>query len=589
MLQYTLSISEPHSHLFDVELNIPDPDPSGQILVLPVWIPGSYLIREFARHVVSIAAFAGDEPVVLAKLDKHRWQVAPLPDSLPLRVVYRVYAFDLSVRGAYLDQFRGFFNGTSVFLAVEGQESIPCQLDIVLPAVLAHWRVATGLPRLAADGSRFLADNYDALIDHPVELGDFRRLQFLAAGVPHHFVLAGRHRVDESRLIEDARKICEYQIAFWGEPAPFADYHFLTMATGDGYGGLEHRNSTALLCSRDDLPLAHETARKAGYRQFLGLVSHEYFHTWLVKRIKPAEFVPYRLDRENYTRQLWLFEGVTSYYDDLVLVRTGLLSVQEYLNQLAQTITAVRRNPGSRVQTLEEASLDAWVKYYRQDENSPNALASYYAKGALVALCTDLLIRKHSQGRQSLDDVMRALWRLYGKPGLGVPDGEFERLATELASANLSGFFDLALRSGAELPLQELLESEGVEWQQRPAASAKDKGGWLDLPVPGSRGMGARYEAAPEGVRITHVLSASPAERAGLAAGDVLVAAAGLRVTPDKLDAMLAANQGEALHLHAFRRDELIESHLEPCFMPANHVGLRLKPSISAPDFMTGG
>lgn len=584
MLHYTLAVSEPHAHLFDVELLIPEPDPAGQRLALPVWIPGSYLIREFARHVVSIAAYSGEAKVALVKLDKHQWQAAVLPEGHALRVVYRVYAYDLSVRGAYLDQFRGFFNGTSVFLAAVGQESNPCRLDVVLPDVFSSWNVATGLPRLAGEAQSFVAENYDVLIDHPFELGKHTQLSFMAAGIPHHVILAGRHTVDAPRLLADMRRICEYQIDFWGGSAPFADYHFLVMATGSGYGGLEHRNSTALLCSRDDLPQPHETGRKAAYRQFLGLVSHEYFHSWLVKRIKPQEFLPYDLGRENYTRQLWLFEGVTSYYDDVLLLRSGLLTIDEYLEQLAQTITAVARNPGSSRQTLEEASLDAWVKYYRQDENSPNALVSYYTKGALVALCTDLMIRRHSLGRHSLDDVLHSLWRDYGRIGIGVPDGVFEQLSSHYANHDLGEFFNRALRDTVELPLLALLDEIGIDHQWRVGNGARDKGGWLDASLPAAPSCGIRATAEAGGLRVTHVLTGSVAERAGLAADDLLLAIDGIRIKPDQWQEQLrSCSMPEKVRIHAFRRDELFEIEMAIGSEPATVLGLKLRAASSVP------
>ncbi|MBE9610136.1 M61 family metallopeptidase [Chitinilyticum piscinae] len=555
MLQYTLSFPEPHTHLFHVELELGDPDPAGVMLSLPVWIPGSYLVREFARHIVRLEAEQGGSALPVRKVDKHRWQLMPEADAGSVRIRYQVYAYDLSVRGAYLDQFRAFFNGTSVFLAVLGREQESCRVDIRLPVQCAHWQIATGLRPLAAGG--YEAYDYDELIDCPVEIAQFQRLSFKACDVPHEFILSGAVCEDAERLVADVKAICEYQIRFWGAPAPFSSYHFLTMVTADGYGGLEHRNSTALLCSRQDLPQPHETARKQSYRQLLGLISHEYFHTWLVKRIKPMEFVPYDLAQENYTRQLWLFEGVTSYYDDLLLLRSGLITADEYLETLSQTITAVWRNPGSAVQTLEEASLDAWIKYYRQDENSPNSLVSYYTKGALVALCTDLLIRKHSGGTRSLDDVMRALWLHYGQTGLGVPPGAFEQLATQQAGEDLSAFFELALRSSHELPLRELLAEQGIEWQQRQALNQADKGGWLErLPEPRA-GLGIKVEAVPEGLKVVQVPSGSAAERAGLAAGDVIMAVENHKVGGESQLQFPSARQGEGMLVHAFRRNQL--------------------------------
>ncbi|WP_353326711.1 M61 family metallopeptidase [Chitiniphilus shinanonensis] len=584
-IDYRIAPADLSGHYFDVTLTIAEPDPAGQVLWLPVWIPGSYLIREFARHIVALEAGNADgAALAVTKLDKHRWQLAPAAG--PVTVKYRVYAFDLSVRGAYLDETRGFFNGTAVFLAVAGQEARPCRVKLVAPKGKAQkpWRVATSLP---ADGAkagefgRYRAGSYDELIDHPVELGDFASDTFKACGVEHQIVIAGRHRADFKRLKRDLKKICEYQIRLFGEPAPFPRYVFMTMVTGDGYGGLEHRASTALMAARDDLPRAHDTELRPAYRQYLGLCSHEYFHSWNVKRIKPAAYAPYDLHRESYTRLLWAFEGITSYYDDLTLLRAGLIPVASYLELLSQTMTQVQRGAGRLKQTLEEASLDAWVKYYRQDENSPNALVSYYTKGALAAAALDLTIRLRSDGARSLDDVMRALWRRFGMNfevhGQGVAEDEWERVASEAAGLDLADFFEQALRSTEALPLPELLGRFGIDSQLRPMAGGADKGGWKEL-APGGAGnsLGARVAAEAGGVKLTHVLEGGAAHVAGLSAGDVLVALDGLRVNAGNLDAHLGSwPAGSRVVAHAFRRDELIERELMLTAAVADTWGLR--------------
>ncbi|SMC25813.1 Predicted metalloprotease, contains C-terminal PDZ domain [Andreprevotia lacus DSM 23236] len=587
-IQYRIVPADLAAHLFRVTLTIAQPAADGQAVWLPVWIPGSYLVREFARNIVAIRAYDGERvPVALTKLDKHRWQAAPCSGTLTLE--YEVYAFDLSVRGAYLDEARGFFNGTSVFLAVAGQETMPADVELVAPEGIANWRVATTLPQAgAADGAfgRYYAANYDELIDHPVELGDFTQATFTACGVPHDIVLAGRHRADMARLQADLTRICEYQIKLFGEPAPFSRYVFMTMVTGDGYGGLEHRASTALLASRDDLPLAHETSIKTGYRQYLGLCSHEYFHSWNVKRIKPAAYAPYDLTQENYTRLLWAFEGITSYYDDLTLVRCGLIAQQDYLDLLAQTMTQVERGAGRLKQTLEEASLDAWVKYYRQDENSPNALVSYYTKGALVAAALDLTIRKRSSGARSLDDVMRALWQRYGKDfatqGQGVAERDWEQVAQDATGLDLRDFFDLALRSTQPLPLGELLNEIGVQTQLRASAGGSDKGGWKEIAAPGNS-IGAKLAAEAGGIKLTQVLDGGAARAAGLSAGDVLVAWDGLRVSMGNLDALLGGTPaGSTVEIHAFRRDELIVRKLVVQTAAVDSWGLRAPAADAA-------
>ena len=572
-LLYRIECAHPGAHLFNITLTVAAPDVAGCRLSLPAWIPGSYMIREFARNIVRISAYSGRgrKPVNLTKLDKHTWQAAPCPG--PLTLEYEVYAWDLSVRAAHLDESHAFFNGSSVFLSVAGQEQVCHEVEIVRPAgpAYARWRVATALPRsgnTAAYGfGRYQAASYDELIDHPVELGTFSLIEFSACGVPHSMVITGQHDSDMARLAADLKRVCEAQIRlFHGARAtrrdvPFDRYLFLTLAVGEGYGGLEHRASTALICARNDLPHAGLKQTSEGYRTFLGLCSHEYFHAWNVKRIRPAAFTPYDLTRENYTRQLWAFEGITSYYDDLMLLRAGLISQSEYLDSLARTIRTVLRGAGRLKQPVAESSFDAWIKFYRQDENAPNAIVSYYAKGALTALCLDLLLREGSDGRVSLDDVMRRLWQRYGATGTGVPEGGIEQTAFAIGELGgldglgaprlrrrLAAFFANAVDGTGELPLKTLLSSCGFALKVTPGAGPS---------------LGVRTAAAPDGLKLTHVLDGGGAQVAGLSAGDVVIAIDRVRVTQTSFEAQLARKRrGARVQVHAFRRDELIRRHV---------------------------
>ncbi|HSY28304.1 MAG TPA: peptidase M61, partial [Burkholderiaceae bacterium] len=336
--------------------------------------------------------------------------------------------------------------------------------------IYQDWRVATALPELKARRYGFgtyVAANYDELIDHPVEMGAFELGSFKAHGVQHDVVFTGRvPNLDMARLTSDLKKICEAQITFF-EPkskrAPMKRYVFMTMAVGDGYGGLEHRASTALICARADLPVKGQKAMSDGYRTFLGLCSHEYFHTWNVKRIKPANFAPYDLRSETYTPLLWVFEGFTSYYDDLMLVRSGVIDQAAYFKLIGKTVNAVMRGSGRHKQSIAESSFDAWTKYYRQDENAPNAIVSYYTKGSLVALALDLTIRAETKGKKSLDDVMRALWNGYGRDfysadgGKGVSESELEALIDSITGLKLKRTLDRWVRGTVDLPLATLL------------------------------------------------------------------------------------------------------------------------------------
>ena len=381
--RYHVAPLDPDAHLFEVRCTIDEPDASGQRFRLPTWIPGSYLIREFARQFVHVRAEANGAAIPIAKEAKDVWRAAPTAGSLT--VIARVYAFDLSVRTAYLDRTRAYFNGPSMFLAPEGRERAPCTVLLQPPAgaAFAGWRLATTLESAGAPPHGFgayRAADYDELIDHPVEMSDFALASFAAGEVPHEIAVSGKQRADLERLARDLARVCQWQIdLFGGAPnsrPPFDRYLFQITAVGDGYGGLEHRSSTSLVCRRDELPLRGRSEIDDGYLNLLGLASHEYFHSWNVKRIKPAAFMPYDLAREGYTRQLWAFEGMTSYYDDLALVRSGVIDDARYLELLGRAITQVLRNPGRRVQSVGDSSFDAWIKFYRQDENSPNAVVS---------------------------------------------------------------------------------------------------------------------------------------------------------------------------------------------------------------------
>ena len=527
MITYRIEIADAHAHLFHVTLNIPEPA-AEQRLSLPVWVPGSYLVREFSRHLSGLAATQEARPLPLRQLDKATW-VVRCSGRGALSVSYDVYAFDTSVRTAFLDADRGFFNGTCLCLRVEGREAQAQRLE--LHGLPRDWQVATALPALQVDASghgSYRAANYDELVDSPVEMGRFWRGAFQAAGVPHEFVVAGAlPDFDGARLLADARRICDAAIALWHPPTardggaaaqqsssrpPFERYLFLLNAAEDGHGGLEHRASSALIAPRRDLPRHESNGAQPpeisdGCVNVLGLISHEYFHSWNVKRLRPTEFAQYDYTRENYTELLWFFEGFTSYYDDLLVLRSGLIDASRYLKLIAKTVSSVLAAPGRRVQSLAEASFDAWVKFYRADENTPNATISYYAKGSLLALALDLSLRR--EGGASLDAVMRELWRA----GAGGPIGEADIAAALERIGGRSFEHELAawVHGTEDLPLQPLLAGFGVEWQPQPATLAQR--------------LGLRVnENALTGIRISHVLRGGVAERAGLAAGDELLA-----------------------------------------------------------------
>ncbi|MDQ7744952.1 M61 family metallopeptidase [Hydrogenophaga pseudoflava] len=512
-LHYRVEPLNHRAHLFAVTLDITRPAKS-QKLTLPVWIPGSYLVREFSQHLQHLSASQGGEALAVKQLDKHRWQVDN-DGQRPLSLRWEVYAFDASVRTAFLDATRGFFNATSLCLMVHGREDEPHALEIAPGDAPAGWQVATGLDAVKVDGlgfGHYLAADYDELADGPVEMGTFWSGEFSACGVPHRFVVSGAGGwFDGQRLLDDTRRICEAQIRFWhgdGQP-PYGRYVFMLHASGEGYGGLEHRNSTALIAQRTDLPKIRAKDDKAaalkatdGYTTLLGLISHEYFHTWNVKRLRPAEFKRYDYTRENHTELLWFFEGFTSYYDDLFLRRAGLIDDATYLQLVTKTVNQVQQSPGQRVQSVAQASFDAWTRYYRVGENTPNSTISYYTKGALVAMCLDLTLR--AEGRSSLDEVMRALWqRTQGGP---MRESDLQAVLRQLGKRSFSAELAAWVHGTADLPVLDLLSAAGAKVH-------RDK-------APLAQTLGLRVSADGGGLTVKNVLRGGAGEAAGLAAGD---------------------------------------------------------------------
>jgi predicted metalloprotease with PDZ domain len=564
--RYRISAANPAAHLFEVSVTVAEPDPSGQAFRFAAWIPGSYMIRDLARNVVSVSATADGEPVELVKTDKSTWQAAPVETALTFTA--EISALELTVRGVYLDTEHGFFDGACVFPSVIGQEERECQLAIAPPALKGNtWRVATSMNAAGAKPYEFgdyVAENYGELIDHPVEMGNFLIGEFEVHGIPHAVAVQGHEHFDMARICHDLARLCESQVSFLGKPENLDRYLFLVTVRESGYGGLEHRWSTAVMCSRKDLPRRGESKVDDDYRKFLGLCSHEYFHLWNVKRIKPARFTPYDLAIESHTGLLWAFEGITSYYDDLFLVRAGLISPDSYLELLGKTITRVQRTAGRLRQDIESSSFDAWTKLYKQDANSPNTMVSYYSKGALVALALDLTIRKESDNRHSLDDVMRECWTRYGETGEGMPERGIEAIARSVTELGLEDFFDRYVRGTVDPPLHNLLRTVGVRLHMRQPDDGGDSGG--------KRGKSDAVRPPWIGATLTNrngravfavVRAGSPAELAGVAPGDEAVAIDGLRLTAENLDRRLRDHHvGDTVTVAVFREDDLLRHRI---------------------------
>ena len=566
-VRYTVTPVNPRMHLFDVICVMTKSAASGQVFSLPTWLRGSYLVRDFAKHVQDVQAHDTHGALAITRLDKRSFRCAPAHGTLTMQ--YQVYAFDDSVRKAYLDTSRGFFNGSSLFYCPTGFERATFEIELKRPtdALCKAWRVATTLPakKITKDGyGVYTAPDYETLIDHPVEMGAFERLDFDVDGIPHALVLSGKYELDRVRVTRDLAKICHVQRELFKQQPKLDQYLFLTRVTGNAYGGLEHKSSTALICSRNDLPQVGESKLNKSYRTFLGLCSHEYFHLWNVKRITAQNFLDSDLAAEAYTRDLWHYEGVTSYYDDLFLRRADILDAATYLDLLAENATRLQRTPGRELHTLADASFEAWIKYYQPDENSPNATVSYYVKGALAALCLDLTLRLKSN--ITLDTVMRELWTRYGARDIGVPEGGLERLTQELSGLKLKPLFDRMLRSTRELPLAELLAEFGVTATLRAATGESDNGGRASAEGPRAY-VGLKLRAGE--TRVAQVLSGSPAAQADVSANDQLVALDGLRITPATWAAQSGRLQpGRDISVQLFRGDEFLTRMLKPVKPP---------------------
>lgn len=556
-IAFTVSMTRPHTHLFEVEVRITNEagySPRQETLVMPVWTPGSYLIREFERHVQDFeVADSSGQPLPWEKVNKNSWRIMT-NGAREWRAKYRVYANELSVRTSELNSDHAFWNNANLLMYLDGGLKHPSTLR-VNPA--AGWKVATGLPQVEGQANTFRAPDFDVLYDSPVEASDFKVLSFSVKGVPHRIVIDGEGNYDPERMRADVQKIVEAEVALLGE-IPYQDYTFILHLRANAGGGLEHLNSSVLGYPRFGFKLATgDRATSAGpfadtperdYRGFLSLVSHESFHAWNVKRIRPDALGPFDYTKENYTKLLWVAEGITDYYADLLLRRAGLISDDEYLKSTARAFQALQETPGRLVQSAEESSFDTWIKYYRQDENSVNSQVSYYDKGAILGLLLDLEIRKQSRGTKSLDDVMRYLYVEFFKKNRNYAPQDFQKACELMAGASLDQFFSRYVRGKEELNYDAALQTAGLRL---------DTSGGEEVKVPKSF-FGADLKQDSDRLLVTKVYAGTPAYEQGLNANDQIVALDNLRVTKDFLAARLAEKQpGDVVRLAVFRSDDL--------------------------------
>lgn len=551
-IAFTVSLTKPHTHMLEVEVRVKRPaalqPPAEELLVMPVWAPGSYMIREFARHVQDFAATdSSGRALQWEKTNKNTWRVMT-GGAREWRASYRVYANELSVRTNQLNSDHAFWNNPALLMYLDGFLHAPSTLHVLAPQ---PWKVATGLP--PAGKNTFRAENFDILYDSPVEVSNFKTLSFEVKGVPHRIVIDGEGNYDAERMKRDVQKIVESSVELMGGEIPYRDYTFILHLRANTGGGLEHLNSTALGFRRFNFK------PETGYRGFLSLVAHEFFHLWNVKRIRPDALGPFDYTKENYTKLLWVAEGITSYYESIILRRAGLITEKEYLAVVAKAFQDLRKIPGRQVMSAEEASFDTWIKYYRQDENTVNSQVDYYDKGAILGLLLDLEIRKLSKNAKSLDDVMRHLYTEFFKKGRNYTPADFQRISEQMAGSSLDVFFARYVRGREELDYTRGLAAAGLSLDTSVAPLKHDTSvAPATTKAEETAYLGADLAQEADKLMVTRVYAGSPAYEQGLNSGDQIVALDNMRVTKEFFDARMAERRpGQLVNLTIFRFDDL--------------------------------
>jgi predicted metalloprotease with PDZ domain len=544
-IAFVVAMPKPYTHLLEVEMRVKIPAnlqvPNESDLVMPVWTPGSYLIREFERHVQDFAADANGRALDWTKANKNTWRVKT-NGARQWRATYRVYANELSVRTSELNSDHAFWNNAALLMYRDGSINAPATLHIN-PA--PGWKIATGLPAVNGQPNTFRAENFDVLYDSPVECSNFKQIDFEVRGVPHRLVIDGDGNYDQNRMLAGVRQIVETETAMFGD-LPYHDYTFILHLRADTGGGLEHLNSTALGFKRSNF------ATEEGYRSFWSLVAHEFFHLWNVKRIRPDTLGPFDYTKENYTRSLWVAEGITDYYGQLMPRRARLISDQTYLDSLAKRIQSFQETPGREKMSAEESSFDTWIKLYRPDENSINSAISYYDKGELLGLLLDLDIRRRTHGAKSLDDVMRYLYDEFFKKGRNYTPADVQKACELMAGTSLDEFFSRYVRGRDDLApvYNQMLAGAGLRLLTYPMVEV----------LPLKAFLGADLEDKPDGdfIVIKSVRAGSPAYEQGLNAKDLIIALDGARVTKETFEARIADKKpGDTVRVTVFRFDDL--------------------------------
>jgi predicted metalloprotease with PDZ domain len=538
-ISFTVAMPEPWTHLLRVEMRMQIPAnlnvPNETDLVMPVWTPGSYLIREYERHVQDFAASdANGHALEWAKINKNTWRVKT-NGARRWQVSYRVYANELTVRTNEMNSEHAFWNNAALLMYPDGKLSAPSTVRVI---PYGNWKVATGLPPVSGQANTFRAENFDVLYDSPFEVSNFKQIDFTVRGVPHRMVIDGEGNYDPARMRADVQKIVEAETSMF-DVIPYHDYTFILHLRANTGGGLEHLNSTALGFRRFNF------STERGWQSFHGLVAHEFFHLWNVKRIRPDALGPFDYTKENHTRNLWVAEGITSYYGELMPQRAGLISDRNYLESLARRIKSFQDTPGRLEMSAEDASFNSWIKEYRPDENSVNSQISYYDKGELLGLLLDLNIRRRTSNAKSLDDVMRYLYREFYEKNRNYTPTDFQKACELMAGASLDDFFARYVRGVAELPYNEYLSAAGLRLETGEGTSPKPF-------------LGADLEDSGEFINVKSVRAGSPAYEQGLNAKDRIIALDGARVNTETFTALIAAKRpGDTIHVSLFRNDDL--------------------------------
>ncbi|MBE9212376.1 M61 family metallopeptidase [Plectonema cf. radiosum LEGE 06105] len=537
-ISYQIAMPQPQTHLFEVTLHLQGYSSSTLDLKMPVWTPGSYLVREYAKHLQDFSAISDDKALTWCKISKNHWQVDTTNVS-EVTISYRIFANELTVRTNHLDSTHGYFNGAALFFRIPGFEREPINITIQTPH--PQWQVTTTLPAVEKQKNTFVAADFDTLVDSPFEIGSHQLYDFEVHSLPHQLAIWGKGNVQVEPMIEDIKKIIEVEAQIFGG-LPYERYLFLLHLSAQSFGGLEHKNSCALIYKRFGF------CDREKYERFMQLVAHEFFHLWNVKRIRPKELEVFDYDQENYTPSLWFCEGTTSYYDLLIPLRAGIYNVKSYLNNLSKEITAYETTPGRKIQPVSESSFDAWIKLYRQDANSKNSQISYYLKGEMISLLLDLLIRSRHNNQRSLDDVMLKLWQEFGKDEIGYTAAELKQVIESVAEIDLTDFFQRYIHGTEDLPFNEYLEPFGLKLV-------------ADIPDEPFLGIKVTSDNARESIKF--VETDSPAQIAGIDAGDELLAIDGIKVTANQLSERLKEYQPQdTIEITVFHQDELRNYHV---------------------------